>query len=247
MQMAMRATIGGRTTPYTRDTSWLGALKSHKGYQARTSEAKAGKARVRVKYVPEGIRKSSRANKGKGRVVQEYQTDDEDDYEDEEVELETEEEVEVEIKVTPPPPPGKGKEKAIAQAIKETPERKTAPGNKKDYMNAGFYCQDANASSPNKLVNKVLNGGSDSGSGSVSGKGKGKEKAPTSSTSRSEDFTDRPTFPPLPYDHGYDHFFGQEHEFVLPYNIRWDMENGGLEGKKRPPPYTKLRASELTT
>lgn len=137
------------------------------------------------------------------------------------------------------PPMGKGKEKV------------RAPGGKKEYMAAGFYCQNANAKSPHKLVSKVLKKHQVVKKVKRRGKGKKVERpkrggvaAQASTTEEKENAENAENaFPPLPYDHGYDHFFGKEHEFVLPYNIQWEAENGSLDGKKKPMPYQKLRGS----
>lgn len=99
----------------------------------------------------------------------------------------------------------------------------------KQYMNAGFYCQDANAKSPFKLVNKIL----------------GTKKNGTKRTAAAISAgTSGLSFPPLPYDHGYEHFFGREHDFVLPFNIHNAASNGALNDKKKPAPYQKVRGSE---
>jgi hypothetical protein len=101
----------------------------------------------------------------------------------------------------------------------------------KQYMTAGFYCQDANAKSPYKLINKIL--------GTKKGGSRRNVAASTGIGGLS--------FPPLPYDHGYEHFFGREHDFVLPFNIHNAASNGALNDKKKPAPYQKVRGSESYT
>jgi hypothetical protein len=111
---------------------------------------------------------------------------------------------------------------------------------KKDYMTSGLYCQNATAESPHKLINKVLDR-RQAELKQLRAAAKGKSRA------RSPPTTNGPSFPPLPYDHGYQHFFGQEHEFKLPYNIQYEAESGALDGKKKPSPYQKIRGSESRT
>jgi len=129
--------------------------------------------------------------------------------------------------------PVKGRGKAVEPKGKGADAKgkeATTTTENKEYMTSGFYCQDANAKSPFKLVNKVL--------GQSAGPSKlGKRKAATQLT---KDLS----FPPLPYDHGFEHFFGKEHDFVLPYNIHKDATSGALNDKKKPAPYQKIRASE---
>ncbi|ODN75230.1 hypothetical protein L202_06423 [Cryptococcus amylolentus CBS 6039] len=55
--------------------------------------------------------------------------------------------------------------------------------------------------------------------------------------------TDRPILPPLPYDFGYTLFFGKQHDFELPYNIKEEFAKGVLDGKKKPDGFTKIRAN----
>ncbi|KAK8846627.1 hypothetical protein IAR55_005714 [Kwoniella newhampshirensis] len=143
---------------------------------------------------------------------------------------------------------------------------------KKDYMTAGFYCQNTTPSSSGTLVSKIVRlHETEQKANRLSTKFKMSEEKKELSQKRNESratrastkptvtpatsttqiqstaqmltAVDRPTFPPLPYDHGYDFFFGQEHEFVLPYNIRVEKENGLLDGKKKPAPFQKIRAS----
>ncbi|WVQ76666.1 hypothetical protein IAR50_006340 [Cryptococcus sp. DSM 104548] len=54
---------------------------------------------------------------------------------------------------------------------------------------------------------------------------------------------DRPTLPPLPYDFGYTLFFGKQHDFELPFNIKEESAKGVLDGKKKPDGFTKIRAN----
>jgi hypothetical protein len=103
----------------------------------------------------------------------------------------------------------------------------------KEYMEAGFYCQDDMAKSPHQLISKVLQ----------------RREAEERLKSRKSgglriNFLDRPSFPPLPYDYGYQLFFEEEQDFVLPFNIRREAETGRLDAKKRPAAYSKLRASK---
>lgn len=118
----------------------------------------------------------------------------------------------------------------------QTPLRETLRMNgkvTKRYMEAGFYCQDDYAKSPYKLVSKILM------------RREAEEKLTSikpNAAYRPE--LNRPAFPPLPYDYGYELFFGEQHDFFLPFDIRSESENGLLDGKKKPAPYTKLRASK---
>ena len=119
-------------------------------------------------------------------------------------------------------------EEEVTDDEPEVTPKKAQPTKK--FMNSGFYCQDANAQSPYKLVNKVLGQG-------YSRKGKSKNLLPNAKKGGM-------SFPPLPYDHGYDHFFGKEHDFLLPYDIHKEATNGALNDKKKPAPYQKIRGSE---
>lgn len=120
-------------------------------------------------------------------------------------------------------------------------------GDEKRYMEAGFYCQDDYAKSPLKLVSKVLlrrQAELDLNKKAAKGK-KGKVNGgPPEIPPHVKLDHNRPVFPPLPYDYGYELFFGEEHDFVLPFNIRTQAEQGLLDGKKKPAPYSKLRASK---
>lgn len=103
----------------------------------------------------------------------------------------------------------------------------------KEYMEAGFYCQDNLARSPHKLINKVLQ------------RRETEERLKTRKSGGLRiNFLDRPSFPPLPYDYGYQLFFEEEQDFVLPFDIRREAETGRLDAKKRPTAYSKLRASK---
>jgi len=89
------------------------------------------------------------------------------------------------------------------------------PQFKKQYLTAGFYCQNAEVSGSNTLIGKRL----------------------------STKTTPGISFPPLPMEYGENLFFDEEHEFEIPYDIQWCFEHGKLDGKKRPSPYKYLRAS----
>jgi hypothetical protein len=105
----------------------------------------------------------------------------------------------------------------------------------KSFMEAGFYCQDDHAKSPYKLVSRVLF------------RREAEEKAKSIKQIHPNvqvRIVNAPTFPPLPYDHGYKLFFDEVQDFVLPFNIQREAENGFLDGKKKPAPYSKLKASK---
>nr|XP_031861777.1 uncharacterized protein CI109_002606 [Kwoniella shandongensis]KAA5528849.1 hypothetical protein CI109_002606 [Kwoniella shandongensis] len=131
---------------------------------------------------------------------------------------------------------------------------------KKEYMTAGFYCQNTTPSSSQTLVSKVVRAHeaeltaakkikktsrqSDSALPTRTTRGSTRPSTSASaSASAAVIVVDRPTFPPLPYDHGHELFFGTEQEFVLPYNIRVEKESGLLDGKKKPAHFQKIRAS----
>ncbi|WWC59044.1 uncharacterized protein I303_101591 [Kwoniella dejecticola CBS 10117] len=146
---------------------------------------------------------------------------------------------------------------------------------KKDYMSAGFYCQDPHPSSSKQLHNKILaiRSAENKASKLLDAKAKAKAKATptivrqtrnnvkshssesqsasaststytsTAQSSKKSVDQERPSFPPLPYDHGYDLFFKQEHEFVLPYHIMKEKEDGKLVAKKKPTQFTKIRGN----
>ena len=101
----------------------------------------------------------------------------------------------------------------------------TQPSRTKDFLQAGLYCQDADAS-PSPLITDLL-----------AKKSKGRGKAKSHATS---------TFPPLPIEHGVVTFLNRQNDFVLPYNIVRDFENGRLGAKKVPEKYTKLRGSQYS-
>ena len=148
--------------------------------------------------------------------------------------------------------PGSGKARSshkgrqqIQQSTKGKTQVKVEPGSRpsemKQYLTAGVYCQDASAKSPHKLVSRILTHAGPSNSVVESKKGKSKAKTnKLSNTDKGRGFV----FPPLPYDYGYELFFGQEHDFVLPYDIHNEAVCGTLNAKKKPAPYHKIRSSE---
>ncbi|WWD08091.1 hypothetical protein V865_006202 [Kwoniella europaea PYCC6329] len=135
---------------------------------------------------------------------------------------------------------------------------------KKEYMTAGFYCQDPHPPSTRQLHNKILsirkteskNTKNQSKSKKIDipvGRSTRSKQASSSSTTTTTTTTKKTnasaskdeqkvsvSFPPLPYDHGYDLFFNQEHEFTLPYNIMKEKLDGKLDGKKKPMAYSKI-------
>jgi len=160
-------------------------------------------------------------------------------YEDVEDDL-VDDAVEVEEELLKDKGKGKASDKGKGRANEMTPKSKgkgkIEDGNNKEYMTSGFYCQDANAKSPFKLVNKVL-------SQSVVGPSRSGKRIAATQLLPNKAAKDL-SFPPLPYDHGFEHFFGREHEFVLPYNIHKEATSGALNDKKKPAPYQKIRGSE---
>lgn len=98
----------------------------------------------------------------------------------------------------------------------------TGPAKPKEYLHAGFYCQQADIS-PSPLITAAL-----------AKKPKGRGKAVLG-----------PSFPPLPIEYGAITFFERENDFVLPYDIATEYEHGKLGGKKVPEKYTKLRGSKF--
>lgn len=111
------------------------------------------------------------------------------------------------------------------------------PVKKKQYMEMGFYCNDDNPPEEAQLHERVL---FHKGFRKPGRPRKSIQSLPPIPTPNGEE----PSFPPLPLDHGYQQFFGQEQEFVLPHYIIWERESGALDGKKRPPSFGKLRTSE---
>ncbi|WVW78881.1 hypothetical protein I302_100844 [Kwoniella bestiolae CBS 10118] len=116
---------------------------------------------------------------------------------------------------------------------------------KKEYMTAGFYCQNSHPPVSKQLHNSIL----------ATRKAENKilkmKKPVMQRSTRNADHlakTKAPvvpvqetiSFPPLPYDHGYELFFNTEHEFVLPYNIMKDKLDGKLDGRKKPMPFSKI-------
>ncbi|WWC67534.1 uncharacterized protein I206_101443 [Kwoniella pini CBS 10737] len=143
-------------------------------------------------------------------------------------------------------------EKAILDSSKKGKESKSL---KKEYMLAGFYCQDPNPSSSKQLHNKILAIRSSENKSSKSSAKKPivirhtrhNVKSKTSDEGKNQNdkliIENRPSFPPLPYDHGYELFFKQEHDFVLPYYIMKEKEDGKLIAKKKPTQFTKIRGN----
>jgi hypothetical protein len=112
-------------------------------------------------------------------------------------------------------------------------ERTTTP--LKSYMDSGMYCQDDHAKSPYKLISRVLF------------RREAEEKAKSRLKVHPDiqiQIINRPTFPPLPYDHGYKLFFEEVKEFILPFDIRQEAEKGFLDGNRKPAHYDKLKASK---
>lgn len=143
----------------------------------------------------------------------------------------------------------------MAVTNKGKAKRRNGPDGK-EYKAAGFYCQNTNAKSPHKLVNKVLKRREVvkeidakrkvKGRKKVKGKSKGKERgrAKVTVVPATPISTSDHSFPPLPHDHGCDPLFEQEHDFVLPFDIHQEAESESLDGKKKPNPYQKLRGSQ---
>ena len=257
MQLSMRATIGGRDRPYMRVPVWsephhetktvkIKAPAKRPSHMTARQKASVAAAAAKVKKERQGPRtvavaKTMRArqqtkSKGKGKQKQEeYENEIEDEMDELEEEVdELEEEVDEYEEEQPTTCKSIGKEKEKAGSSKTD----------KEYMSSGFYCQDANVKSPFKLINRVLNRASPSRTKGVGGVGGKKGKKRGDRTRPSSKGGVQVTFPPLPYDHGYQHFFEQEHEFILPYNIQKAAQSGALNDKKKPAPYQKIRGSE---
>ncbi|WVQ68838.1 uncharacterized protein L199_007047 [Kwoniella botswanensis] len=129
---------------------------------------------------------------------------------------------------------------------------------KKEYMTAGFYCQDPHPPSTKQLHNKILSIRKTESKNTKNQSKSKKVDIPVGRSTRSKQASSSTTtkktnasalkdeqkvsvsFPPLPYDHGYDLFFNQEHEFTLPYNIMKEKLDGKLDGKKKPMAYSKI-------
>ena len=126
-----------------------------------------------------------------------------------------------------------------------SPPPQIPPFKRKNFMTAGFYCNNDEPDTPHKLVIKVLQRRE---AETVPNKGRRPATSNISSSS-SHSVPDaaslKPVLPPLPYDFGYKFFFEEEHDFALPYYIQWEAENGTLDGKKKPTPFSKIRASEF--
>lgn len=134
---------------------------------------------------------------------------------------------------SPPPLMLKISKRAINAANNPKDAIETIP--LKEYMKAGFYCQDDEATLSHTLVEKVLLRRQAEENTKSKSKSKGTMKVAGLSGAM---------FPPLPYDYGYQLFFAEEQDFVLPFNIRREAESGRLDGKKKPAAYSKIRASE---
>ena len=105
-------------------------------------------------------------------------------------------------------------------------------------MESGIYCQDDHAKSPYKLISRVLF------------RREAEEKAKSRQKVHPDiqvQIINRPTFPPLPYHHGYKLFFEEVKEFLLPFDIRQEAEKGFLDGNRKPAHYDKLKASKCFT
>lgn len=114
------------------------------------------------------------------------------------------------------------------------------PFKKKEFMDMGLYCQDAEPADEAQLVERVL---FHKGYRRPGRPRKSIQYLPPIPTPENQPVS----FPPLPLDFGYVRFFGQEHEFALPYYMLWERESGALDGKKRPPFFAKIRTSEYRT
>lgn len=137
---------------------------------------------------------------------------------------------------------GKGRSSGVTRFWRNNSSiagKSEAPSKKKDFMSAGIYCQDPDPNSPRKLVNRVL---SRRHAELTAARKKGRAAALAANGAGNDE--ERPVFPPMPYDYGETHFFEQQHEFVLPYDIQWEAENGTLDAKKRPDAYQRIRQSE---
>ncbi|WVR04322.1 hypothetical protein IAU60_001322 [Kwoniella sp. DSM 27419] len=138
---------------------------------------------------------------------------------------------------------------AVSTAVDSASEPVKIKLPKKEYMAAGFYCQDPTPSASNQLVNKVLRARAQE----VKQKPKATKASSSAPTRRTRGAAtkmdsskvpiihERPTLPPMPYDHGHDLFFGQQHDFELPWHIRFEAENGLLVRKVKPTAFHKLR------
>ena len=252
MQQSMRATLNDRQRPYDRVPVWAAPRlePTNKSVPAGSKAGARGKAGVRLK--PKRLGRSGRQVKivtkrgvgqtkrvkvtlkvpvGMKRKAKDIESDSEEMREsagDETIEQ-----------------PGAENKNGVAKG--------KGKGMSKEYMTAGFYCQNANAKSPHKLINKVLaQRNLVKASSRAKAKGKGKEEvaaAPRKRRSRgvaapTEDQEEKISFPPMPYDFGYSHLLGQRHDFVLPFDIYQEAQTGQLDGKKRPAPYQKIRGSE---
>jgi hypothetical protein len=134
---------------------------------------------------------------------------------------------------SPPPLMLKISKKAINAASNAKDDSTAIPF--KEYMEAGFYCQHDQGTLSHNLVEKVLLRRQAEENAKSRPYKKGGIKVAGLGV---------PAFPPLPYDYGYELFFGEEQDFVLPFNIRREAESGQLDGKKKPAAYSKLRASK---
>jgi hypothetical protein len=219
MAQSIKATIDGRTRPYTRVPVWEEGEES-KPTPSPSHKRSSFSAKVKVKTDAKAGPSTTSSKKRKSMVDEEASEAENIGHED-----------------VNEAPSGKGKGKGKA---------KGKSGSTKSYMAAGFYCQDANAKSPFKLVNRVLSEGALLSPVNTKYKRSLAANSLLPAAKRISTATkEKPiSFPPLPYDHGYQHFFGEEHDFVLPYNIQQEAETGALNSKKKPAPYQKLRGSE---
>lgn len=217
MMQSMRATIGGRDEASHRQPVWRDnhTVKRRKVTVKVTAPPPPPPRRV----VPQTARQRAKRKAEEEREAREAA--EAEIYEDVPMDAEGEPE-------TPKKDKGKGKEKTNGTQSKK-------------YMTSGFYCQDANAKSPFKLVNQVYSRQAAAASSSKRKAGLGRNSL---LPNIKRGTTAALIFPPLPYDHGYEHFFGKEHDFVLPYNIHKEATEGALNDKKKPAPYQKIRASE---
>ena len=125
--------------------------------------------------------------------------------------------------------------------IEKAAESEASPRKKKKCMAAGLDCQNANAKSPRNSVSKVLKRHDISNEAPSKG---GTVVRPRRTVAQASSSFDQ-TFPPLPYDDGYRHFSGQEHDFVLPFDISSGVENDSLAGIKKPMTFQRIRRSKL--
>jgi hypothetical protein len=231
MEMAMRASIAGPEKPYTRGKIWsVGEhLESDDGPPQRGKSGRAvrsfGKGKV-------GLKNRKITRKGKAKAKEE--TSDEEEVEGENESGDEEDESESE-------------EEAMAKPNVEVPAQ--PKDKKKEYMTAGFYCQNPDARASQNLVSRVLKRREDDQAKEANPVEPESSRPKRTTTLAAKQASETNVFPPLPYVHGYE--LGKRSLRRIPrfeqVSERFDSANSQtpIPRGTRSPPTTSLFADAI--